>query len=300
MMPAVGVIGLGVLGSAVAQRLLQSGFEVTGYDIAAAPIERLATMGLAGADSPAGVADRAAVVITCLPTVEALHAALSGPRGLREGTIRPLTVVEISTLPIAEKERARDRLAERGIDALDCPVSGNRLMALAEGVTAFASGDGDILERARPVLDGFCREVHHVGPFGDGMKVKLCGNILNLVHNTVAAEVMTLARRSGLDAEMFHRVISGSGSSSRMFEVRGRLMVDEDYAREGMNFSVPMKDSRIITGHAADLHVPIPLYTAALQLYHAAVAQGFEDEDAAAVCKVYEGAAGMRPARSGT
>ena len=78
-----------------------------------------------------------------------------------------------------------------------------------------------------------------------------------------------------------------------MFEVRGRLMVDGDYAKEGMNFSVPMKDARIITSHAADLNVPIPLYSAALQLYHAAVAQGLESEDAAAVCKVYERAAGM-------
>ena len=130
-----------------------------------------------------------------------------------------------------------------------------------------------------------------MGPFGDGMKMKICGNILNLVHNSVAAEVMVLGMKSGLDPKMIHKVISGSGSSSRMFDVRGGLMAENDYTKEGMNFSIPLKDARIISQQAADVLCPIPIYQAALQPYYAAVAQGHFDEDASAVCAALELAA---------
>ena len=141
------------------------------------------------------------------------------------------------------------------------------------------------------IIGGFAHRAFYVGDFGCGMKMKFCGNILNLVHNSVAAEVMVLGMKAGLDPELIHLVISGSGSSSSMFEVRGALMVAEDYGKEGMNFSIPLKDSRLISAHAADHLCPIPIYQAALQPYFAAVAQGHHDEDASAVCAAMELAA---------
>ena len=93
-------------------------------------------------------------------------------------------------MPIEEKERARDTLAGAGATLLDCPVSGNRIVAQRGHLTAFASGDPVALERARPVVEAFTRRMQVVGAFGAGSKMKYLGNILNLVHNSVAAEVM--------------------------------------------------------------------------------------------------------------
>ena len=104
---------------------------------------------------------------------------------------------------------------------------------------------------------------------------------------------MVLAIKSGLDPAMFHKVISGSASSSAMFEGRGGLMVDENYTAEGMNMSVPLKDSAIISQHASKLRCPLPLYQTALQQYFAAAAQGLDDKDASVVCKVMENNAGV-------
>ena len=116
------------------------------------------------------------------------------------------------------------------------------------------------------------------------------------MHNSVAAEVMVLGIKSGLDPKIIHEVISGSGSSSSMFEVRGEMMARNDYDHEGMSFMTPVKDSRFISDHAASLYVPIPIYQAALAPYYAAVAQGHFDEDAAAVCAAMELAANcVRP-----
>ena len=161
-------------------------------------------------------------------------------------------------------------------------------MALNKKLTAFFSGEESDYRHLQPVLALTCIKTHYVGQFGNGSKVKICGNILNLVHNTVAAEAMVLAIKSGLDPAMFHEVISGSASSSAMFESRGALMVSENYTAEGMNMSIPLKDSAIISQHASELRCPLPLYQVALQQYFSAAAQGLDDKDASVVCKVME------------
>ena len=291
MYETVGFIGLGVLGSAIAGNLLDSGRKVVGFDIDKDKLAALKEGGGETAATPRETADRSDVVFLCLPTADSLHDVVSGPDGLAEGGAEEQIVVELSTFAIADKERARDTLAETGKIMLDCPVSGNRIMALQRKLTAFGSGDKAAWERVEPIVRCFADRAFHVGEFGCGMKMKFCGNILNLVHNSVAAEVMVLGMKSGLDPKLVHEAISGSGSSSAMFEVRGALMAEGEYNREGMNFSIPLKDSRLIAEHAARHLVPTPIYHAALQNYYAAVAQGHGAEDQSAVCAAMERAA---------
>ncbi|SDX29906.1 NAD(P)-dependent oxidoreductase [Roseicitreum antarcticum] len=281
----IGFIGLGVLGNAIARNIVASGASVLGYDRDAAAQYAAVADGVTPATDVAAVAAQCDVVFTCLPHGSAVRAVVAQ---IAEVSNPGQIIVELSTLSISDKDAARAALVQTGRRVLDCPVSGNRIMALAKGLTAFCSGDRSDYEAVRDILLTFCRKEHYVGAFGNGSKTKFCGNILNLVHNTVAAEAMVLAIKSGLDPQMFHSVISGSGSSSGMFEVRGKLMADNDYAVEGMNFSVPLKDSQIIADHAASVGTPIPLYQAALQFYHAAAAQGLAHLDAAAVCRVME------------
>ena len=291
MSETVGIIGLGVLGSAIVPNLIRSGFAVAGYDIDRVKAESLAKQGMVIAGGIHDVAARAEVVITCLPSVAALQAVVSGDGGLATFERPSQIVVEISTLPVVEKERARDALAAVGKTMLDCPVSGNRIVALQKGLSAFASGERAACARIEPVLMGFCKKATYVGPFGCGTKMKLVGNLLNLVHNCAAAEAMVLGMKSGLDPKLIHEAISGSGSSSGMFEVRGAMMAANDYHKGELNFSVPLKDARIISEHAASVLCPLPIYQVALQQYYAAVAQGHFDEDHAAVCAAMERAA---------
>lgn len=281
----IGFIGLGVLGSAIARVMVSGGTPVFGHDASSAAREAAGQDGIALADGTSEVAARCDIILTCLPHKDAMQSVAAEIAPIpKSGQI----IIELSTLSLADKDAARSVLQAGGRRVLDCPVSGNRIMALNKGLTAFCSGDREDYQAVRETLHTFCRKVHYVGVFGNGSKTKFCGNILNLVHNTVAAEAMVLAIKSGLDPQMFHEVISGSGSSSGMFEVRGKLMADNDYAKEGMNFSVPLKDAGIIADHAASVGMPIPLYQAALQFYHAAAAQGLAHLDAAAVCRVME------------
>ncbi len=287
----IGFIGLGVLGSAMAGNLIKSGFQVIGYDIEADKLAALLEAGGEAAASPKDVAGKADAVILCLPTAGVLAEVVSGDNGLIHGGPEGQVVIEVSTLAIADKETAREALAGVGKTLLDCPVSGNRILALKKQLTSFGSGERDAFEAIKHVIDGYAHRSFYIGPFGDGMKMKFCGNILNLVHNSVAAEVMVLGMKAGLDPKVIHQVISGSGSSSSMFEVRGALMVENDYDKEGMNFSLPLKDSRLISEHAAKHLCPTPIYQAALQPYYAAVAQGHHDQDQSSVCAALELAA---------
>lgn len=291
MSETIGFIGLGVLGSAVAGNLVEAGFTVIGHDTTSEKMKDLERVGGQSGASPRDVADRSDVVILCLPTGDALIEVVGGKDGLCEGGRDGQIILEISTFAIADKEKARDALAATGKILLDCPVSGNRILALKKKLTAFGSGDKAAYDAVEHIIQGFANRTFYVGEFGCGMKMKFCGNILNLVHNSVAAEVMVLGMKAGLEPELIHKVISGSASSSGMFEVRGALMINEEYDTEGMNFSIPLKDSRLISNHAAEHLCPIPIYQAALQPYYAAVAQGHHDEDASAVCAAMERAA---------
>lgn len=295
----VGFIGLGVLGSAIAQNFVEGGLKVVGCDVSPEAIKIGESLGLEMVSTPVQVSERASVVFTCLPNAQALKSVLHDKSGLLASNNDGQMIVELSTLSLDDKMSFAEACSSNDRTPVDCPVSGNRIMALKKSLTAFFSGDEAAYPALKAVLELTCSKTHYVGAFGNGSKVKFCGNILNLVHNTVAAEAMVLAMKSGLDPKMFHEVISGSGSSSAMFEVRGGLMVDENYEKEGMNLSVPLKDARIISEHAADLHCPIPIYQIALQNYYAAAAQGHADKDAAAVCGVMERTANVtRPKRS--
>jgi putative dehydrogenase len=296
----IGYIGLGVLGSAMVPNIIKDGFKVIGYDVRGEAMVKLAALGMEASASPMDVASRSDVVITCLPSIDAMLAVYGGDEGIDKANKPGQIVIETSTFPIDVKEKCHALMKACGKRMLDCPVSGNRMLAEKKQLTAFASGEEADFQEVEDVINGFALRVFYVGAFGSGMKMKFCANILNLVHNAAAAEVMVLGMKSGLDPAMMHQVIGGSGSSSSMFETRGALMVKDDYDYEGSNFSTPIKDSRFISQHAHDLRVPTPIYHVALQSYYAAVAQGHLDEDAAAVVKAMERAANYdRPSKDG-
>ena len=289
MKKSAGIVGLGVLGSAIAQYLLEKDYDIYGYDIAPNALNELEKFeNFKTCSSPANVLSHQQITLLCLPSAASLEIVV---KDLSKNSLphskQPL-LIELSTLPVDSKIAALKIAQDNNIRMVDSPVSGNRIVALNGKLSAYLSGIRQDTEIAKPLLDTFCQKVTEVGDFGNGSKMKLIGNILNLVHNSVTAEVMVLGMKVGLEPELIHKAISGTFSSSAVFEGRGKLMVDNNYAVEGMNFSTPIKDSDFITKLAKDHFVPLPLYQVALQYYLAAMAQGYEDLDAAAVCAVVE------------
>ncbi len=293
----VGLVGIGVMGSAMARTLQAAGFLVTGFDPVPAACERLRGCGGTVAASPRAVAEACEVVILSLPSAEALHAVVGAQDGLvaaASGTI----VVECSTLPLPAKRAAHDLLAAGGKVLLDCPVSGTGAQAAVGDLVIFGSGDAASFERARPVLAGMSRLQRYLGAFGNGSIMKYVANLLVTIHNVAAAEAMVLGMKAGLDPALLYETLADSAGSSRMLQVRGPMMRDAAYDQATATIRTHLKDLAIIGAFATDLECPTPLFAAAAQPYYAGAANGRAAQDTAAVCAVLEELAGVvRPAR---
>lgn len=280
MSPIVGVVGLGIMGTAIAGQLLDSGHAVYGYDIDSLKCAALAERGGTAVGSVAELAAPDGVVVISLATADSFgqvvgELAASRPRGL--------LVIDTSTLALDVKESGREELARVGATLLDCPLSGTGQQARSGDVVAYVSGPPDAVERAVPVLVGFTRGHHRLGAFGNGTRMKLVANLLVAVHNVAAAEAVLLARRSGLDPHTVLTAVGDGAGTSRMFEVRGPLMVAEQFEEATMRVDVFAKDLEIISHLAADTRTPTPIFDAAAVLYRQALLQGRGAQDTAAV-----------------
>ena len=281
----VGMVGLGIMGSAMSANLIRAGFKVLGYDVLPKRRSEHKSAGGAVARSGHEVASRCEIVVTSLPSSQALlDAAAEIAKAARKGRI----VVETSTLPIAVKEEARAILARRGVVLLDCTLSGTGAQARAKDLVVYASGDEKSYRRTISVLEGFARAHYYVGAFGAGSKVKFVANLLVAIHNVAAAEAMVLAMKAGLDPALVLKVVADGAGSSRMLQVRGPMMVKGDYSEATMKVETWQKDMTIIGNYARKIDCPTPLFSASAAFYTAAMAMGLGREDTGVVCAVLE------------
>jgi 3-hydroxyisobutyrate dehydrogenase-like beta-hydroxyacid dehydrogenase len=286
------MVGLGIIGSAISASLMRAGHPVIGYDISAGRRRDHRRGGGEVASTCGELGTRAAIVITSLPSSDALRATADA---FADSPRPPKIVVETSTLAIAVKEEARARLHARGITLLDCPLSGTGTQARAKDLVVYASGSRAAYRRVAPILDAFARARYYVGPFGCGSKTKLVANLLVAIHNVAAAEALLLAKRVGLDPKTTLEAIADGAGGSRMLEIRGPMMVKGDYSKASMKLDVWQKDLTLIAQLAHIAGSPTPLFTAAVPLYTAAISVGREDDDTAAVHAVLERMAGRAP-----
>jgi 3-hydroxyisobutyrate dehydrogenase-like beta-hydroxyacid dehydrogenase len=282
---AIGMIGLGIMGSAMSSNLIRAGFKVFGYDVLPRRREEHRKAGGSVAHNCSEVAKRCNILVTSLPSADAL---LETAAELAKSSRANQIVIETSTLPIPVKEEARKRLTARGTVLLDCTLSGTGAQARVKDLVVYASGDRKSYRRIAPVLDGFSRAHYYVGPFGAGSKVKFVANLLVAIHNVAAAEAMVLAMKSGLDPAMVLKVVADGAGGSRMLQVRGPMMVKGDYSDATMKVQTWQKDMTIIGDYARKIDCPTPLFSASAPFYTAAMALGHGTEDTGVVCAVLE------------
>ena len=288
--PVAGMIGLGIMGTAISRNMIAGGLMVIGYDPDDDAINRLSEGGGVATGSADEVTAQADVVLMSLPSISALR---SVARDIHDNGKPGCIVVECGTLPMAEKQAAHDLLAETGITLLDCPLSGTGAQAVEKDLVVFASGDQDAVEKCQPVFDAMSRETRYLGAFGNGMKMKFVANLLVSIHNVAAAEAMVLARKAGLDPQMTFDVLSTSAGSSRMFEVRGPMMVEQCYEPATIKNDVWRKDIELISAFVRDLDCPSPLFSMTDALYASARGQGMGKLDTASINAVLEDMAGV-------
>ncbi len=285
---SVAVLGLGIMGSALARHLVAGGFAVRGFDPDPEAAQRAAVDGVRIALTVGEVAQGVECVMTSLPSEAALvstvDALISGVRAEDE----KIVLIELSTLSLSSKTAARDRLSNYGIEMLDCPVSGTGAQAQAKDIVLYVSGAEDSYDFCQPVFDAVARESFFLGAFGNGTRMKFIANLLVAIHNVASAEALALARKSGLDPQQVFDVISSGAGTSRIFELRGPMMVEEIYTPATMKLDVWKKDMALIHDFITQVGASTPLFEATKPLYETANEMGFGDQDTAAVLEVFK------------
>ncbi|MCW5694007.1 MAG: NAD(P)-dependent oxidoreductase [Pseudolabrys sp.] len=287
----VGIVGLGIMGGAFARLLKKAGWRVVGYDISAARRLAAKDRGIAIVRNATEVAKQAAVVLTSLPSPRALESVV---HELVTAKLPPITLVELSTFALADKQKAERRLRKAKHIMLDVPVSGTGAQAARGDAVFYASGDSKAIKRARPLLADGGRAVFDVGAFGNGSKMKYVANLMVAIHNVASAEAMVLGMKAGLPPQAILDLVSAGAGQSRILELRGPMMVKNDYDNVTATIDMFDKDINLIADFVRATRVPTPLFDAARPVYDKALKSGLGAKDAAAVCAVLEKAARLK------
>jgi 3-hydroxyisobutyrate dehydrogenase/glyoxylate/succinic semialdehyde reductase len=279
----VGIIGLGIMGGAIARNLVERGWRVIGFDTDAAKRTELAAANIVIANDVAQVTRDAPVIMTSLPTPAAVA---NVAQAIASSGQPPRIVIELSTLALADKLGFETILKQAGHIALDCPLSGTGAQAKMRDLVVYASGDGAAITRCKELFSDFAKQSADLGAFGNGSRMKFVANHLVAIHNVATAEAMILAERAGLDPKLVVDMVGPGAGGSRMFQMRAPMMVEGVYEPATMKVSTWKKDMAIIAEFAEDVGCATPLFTLTQPVYTQAMAMGLGDQDTAAVFEV--------------
>src|SRR6201996_6266859 len=278
-----GMIGLGIMGSAISRNLVERGWRVIGYDIDAARKKETAEAGVTIAADIAEVVRDTPIILTSLPTPAAV---MDVAQAIAATGQPPRIVAELSTLTLADKSRFEAILSKAGHIALDCPLSGTGAQAKNRDLIVYASGDSAAIAQCGDLFADFAKQSADLGAYGNGSKMKFVANHLVAIHNVATAEAMVLAERAGLDPDMVVKLVGPGAGGSRMFQMRAPMMVERVYEPATMKVSTWKKDMAIIAEFADDIGCNTPMFTLTQPVYTEAMKMGLGDQDTAAVFEV--------------
>jgi 3-hydroxyisobutyrate dehydrogenase/glyoxylate/succinic semialdehyde reductase len=279
----VGIVGLGIMGGAIARNLVERGWRVIGFDTDAGRRADLAQANVEIAADVAQLVRDAPIVMTSLPSPVAVEQVA---QQIADSGQPPRIVVELSTLGIADKLRFEATLSRAGHIALDCPLSGTGAQAKMRDLIVYASGDSHAIAQCKNLFSDFAKQSADLGQFGNGSRMKFIANHLVAIHNVATAEAMVLAERAGLDPRMVVEMVGPGAGGSRMFQMRAPMMVEGVYEPATMKVSIWRKDMAVIAEFAEEVGCATPLFTLTQPVYAQAMAMGLGEQDTASVFEV--------------
>ncbi len=279
----IGCIGLGLLGSAIARRLLEQGHQVVGYDLVTDKIKALEAQGLTGAGSPAQVAAQCELILTCVLDTAALENVITGDNGILSATDRAVRiVVDHSTCDIdTTRSLAQTLKLQAGIEMVDAPVSGGPGAALAGTLSIMAGGETAPVEQVRKVIEGLGRYTH-MGGIGAGQATKLVNQTLVLPGYCIIAEAFRLAQAYGVDTSKVPAALETGHAGSNLLPVLFERMIAEDFTPTGYARQI-LKDLEMLHTAAKAQTLAMPMTSQSLSLFRMLVAQGKGELDGAAI-----------------
>jgi 3-hydroxyisobutyrate dehydrogenase-like beta-hydroxyacid dehydrogenase len=288
----VGYVGLGVMGSGVAKRLLDAGHTVTGWNRTKEKAQALLEAGMQWGETPREVAERSEIVFTMVTNTAAVRAVTDGPDGILAGLTPGKVYVDMSTASPDNTRALATRVTELGAHMLDAPVSGS-VITLEQGkLSVMVGGDEEVFARVLPVLEAIGPRVFHVGPNGAAVTMKIATNLSLAVQMLAFSEGVLIAEKSGIAREKAVEVLLASVIASPMVSYRGPFVLAQP---EEAWFDVNMmqKDMNLALELGRQLDVPLPTTAVTNEFLTAARGMGLDKKDFAIVFDVLAAMSGV-------
>lgn len=283
----IGYIGLGLMGKSIARNILKAGFPVVVHNRSQAAVNELVSEGAVRAGSPKEVASQVDVVFTNLPDTPDVEAVALGAGGILEGAKQGLIFVDNSTIQPAAARRIADQLAEKGVKALDAPVSGGDIGARNATLTIMVGGAEDALEMARPVFMAMGKTITHVGPAGAGQIAKAANQIMVAAQMVAMGELLIFAQKAGADPRKVIEAIKGGAAQCWSLDVKPQRLFSGN-RQPGFKARMQAKDLNIVMDSARQYGAALPSAAIHTQLFNAMIEQGWGDLDNSAVVGMIE------------
>jgi putative dehydrogenase len=279
--PAIGLIGLGLMGKAIASRLLGAGFAVLGFDIDADKRVQFGQRGGSSVDSIVTIAQRCPIVVLAVFSTDQVEQVIEGDGGLIGATTR--IAICTSTCDPDRAQRLAARASTRGLALLEVPVSGTSVQVERGEAVGLIAGDAAAAAEAEAVISAICPRSYHLGPAGNGGRAKLAINLILGLNRAAIAEGVALAERLGLERERFLEVAKGSAAYSQVMDVKGTLWVRDRFEPPMSRVDQSLKDFRLMLEMGARVGMELPLATLYADLMEDCVAHGEASQDNAII-----------------
>ncbi len=283
----VGYIGLGLMGAPIAKNIMKAGFPLTVHNRSRKVVNDLVEEGAKEAFSPREVAEASDVVFTNLPDSPDVEIVALGEEGVIDGCQAGMIFVDNSTIKPQTARRIADAFSEKGVAALDAPVSGGDVGAKAGTLAIMVGGPRDAYERVLPIFQAMGKTITYVGESGAGQVAKACNQIMVAAQMTAMAELLILAQKSGVDPRQVVEAIRGGAAQCWTLDVKPQRLFAGDRA-PGFKAYMMHKDLGIVLDTARTYGVPLPITAMSTQLYEAMLQMDMSDLDNSAVIGVLE------------
>ena len=286
-MAKLGFIGLGIMGKPMAGHLLEAGHTVNVCDVVSEAVKELASKGAVACNSSKEAAEKSDIVFTMVPDTPDVEAVLFGENGVAEGVRAGSIVVDMSSIsPITTKEFAK-KLAEKGVEMLDAPVSGGQVGAENATLSIMVVGKPAVFAKIKPYFELMGKNIIHIGGNSDGQTCKVANQIVVAETIMAISEALLFASKAGADPSKVREALLGGFAQSRILDLHGKRMIERTF-QPGFRIRHQQKDLNNALQGARSLGMSLPGVAVAQELFNALAAQGDSDLDHSALVLALE------------
>ena len=283
----VGFIGLGIMGKPMSKNMLKAGYDLTVFDFNKSAVEEVAAAGAKAASSAKEVGENVDVLVTMLPNSPHVKSALFGENGAAEGLKAGTAVIDMSSINPVESQDISKKLAEKGIEMLDAPVSGGEPKAIDGTISVMVGGKQEIFDKYYDLIKSMAGSVVRVGDIGAGNTTKLANQIIVALNIAALSEAFVLCEKANVDPQLVFDAIRGGLAGSTVMNAKAPMMIERNF-EPGFRIELHIKDlqNALDTSHA--INASLPLTAQVMEIMQALKVEGREKKDHSAILNYYE------------